>query len=160
MRLFPALLAGAALAAVALPVMAQDPLPNSGPYYIMDVTEENVILAAGGTRVRQGGEAGVTISVVSAADSVQDGIARLDMAYRFQCSQRTFKTPGASAYGLDGGFMGGIDDDQDWEAVNMTATSAVIMAYACDGTLAEGIEPIDGDINVIAERYREISAGE
>ncbi|HEV2082193.1 MAG TPA: hypothetical protein VGR32_07030 [Brevundimonas sp.] len=160
MRLFPTLFAGAALAAVALPVMAQDPLPNSGPYYIMDVTEENIILAAGGTRARQGGEAAVTISVVSAADSVQDGIARLDMDYRFQCSQKTFKTPGASAYGLDGGFMGGIEDEQQWEAVNMTATSAVIMAYACDGTLPEGIEPIDGDINVIAERYREISAGE
>ncbi len=160
MRLFPALLVGAALAAVALPAAAQDPLPNAGPYYIMDVTEENVILAAGGTRVRQGGEASVTISVVSAADYVQDGIARLDMAYRFQCSQRRFKTPGAAAYDLNGGFMGAIDDDMEWEAVNMTATTATIMAYACDGTLPEGIEPIDGDINVIAERYREISAGE
>lgn len=159
MRLFPALLAGAALATVALPALAQDPLPNTGPYFIMDVGEENVILAAGGTRVRQGGEAGVTISVISAANSVQDGIARLDMGYRFQCSQRNFKTPGASAYGMDGGFLGGVEDDQDWEAVNMTATSAVIMAYACDGTLPEGVEPINGDINVIAERYREISAG-
>ena len=160
MRLFPALLAAGALAAVALPAAAQDPLPNSGPYFIMDITEQNIILAAGGTRVRQGNEAAVTISVVSAADAVQDGIARLDMSYRFQCSQRTFKTPGASAYGLDGGFMGGIEDDQDWEAVNSGATSETILAYACDGTVPDGVEAMDADINVLAAKYREISAGE
>ena len=160
MRLIPALFVGAALAAVALPAAAQDALPNSGPYYIMDIGEENIILAAGGTRARQGGEASVTISVISAADSVQDGIARLDMGYRFQCSQRTFKTPGASAYGLNGSHMGSINDDQEWTAVNMTATSATIMAYACDGTLPEGVEAIDSDINLIAEKYREISAAE
>lgn len=160
MRLFPALLAGAALAAVALPAAAQQAPANSGPYYIMDLSEQNIILAAGGSRARSGGEAGVTVSVISAADSVVDDIARLDMAYRFQCGRRMFKTTGAAAYGLDGGFMGAIDDDQDWEAVNMEATTAVIMNYACDASLPDGIEPIDGDINLLAERYREISAGE
>jgi hypothetical protein len=160
MRLFPALLAGAALAAVALPVAAQDPLPNSGPYYIMDLSDENLILAAGGTRVRSGGQASVTVSVLAAPDAIQDGIARLDMAYAFNCSARQFRTPGAAAYDVNGGFMGAIEDDDDWTDVNMTATSATIMAYACDGTLPEGIEPIEGDINNLAVRYREIAAGE
>lgn len=154
------LAAAAAVAAVALPAQAQQAPANSGPYFIMDLSEANLTLAAGGTRARSGSQAAVTISVLSAPSAVQDGIARLDMAYQFDCTGRRFRTPAAAAYGLDGGFMGAIEDEPEWEAVNMEATSATIMAYACDGTLPEGIEPLQGDINVLAQRYREIAAGE
>lgn len=154
------LVAAVAVSAAALPAQAQDPVANSGPYFIMDLADENLILAAGGTRSRAGSQAKVTISVLSAPNAVQDGIARLDMAYEFDCSGRRFRTPSATAYDLNGGLMGSIADEPSWTDVNMTATSATIMAYACDSTLPEGVEPIQGDINVLAARYREIAAGE
>ncbi len=160
MRLFPALLAAGALAAVALPAAAQEAPANSGPYFIMDISDANVILAAGGSRARQGSIANVTVSVVSAPSAIQDGIARLDMAYSFQCGRNTFKTPGAAAYDVDGGFMGAVDDDQDWTAINPGAVSETIMQYACDGKLPDGVEAIDADIDEVAARYRELSAGE
>jgi hypothetical protein len=154
------LAAAAAVAAAAVPAQAQEAPANSGPYFIMDLSEANLTLAAGGTRTRSGSQANVTVSVLIAADAVEDGIARLDMAYQFDCSGRRFRTNAAAGYGLDGGFLGAINDEPTWEAVNMDATTAVIMAYACDQTLPEGIEPIQGDIDTLAERYREIAAGE
>jgi len=160
MRLPLISLAAVAVAAIALPAQAQQAPANSGPYFIMDLSEENLLLAAGGTRSRSGSQAAVTVSVLSAPGAVESGIARLDMGYQFDCAGRRFRTPDAAAYGLDGSFMGALNEEPEWEAVNMQATSATIMAYACDGTLPEGIEPIEGEINVLAERYREIAAGE
>jgi hypothetical protein len=154
------LVAAAAVAAVALPAQAQQAPANSGPYFIMDLSEANLTLAAGGTRTRSGAQANVTVSVLMAADAIQDGIARLDMAYRFDCSGRRFQTVGAAGYGLTGDFLGALDDETGWKAVSAGTTTETIMAYACDQTLPEGIEPIQGEINILAERYREIAAGE
>lgn len=154
MRLMSALLLGCALALPAAAVQAQDAPPNVGPYIIMDASTDNLVLAASGTRNRSGAQASITVSVIAAAATREAGIARLDMAYLFDCTNSRFKTPAAAAYDLSGGFMGAIDDDGDWEAVNPEAPSAAIQRLACDNTVDEGIEPLE-DLNAISAVYQE-----
>lgn len=154
MRLMSALLLGCALALPAAAVQAQEAPPNVGPYIIMDASTDSLILAASGTRQRSGAQASVTISVIASAATREAGIARLDMAYLFDCTTSRYKTPGAAAYDAAGGFMGAIEDDGDWEAVNPEAPSASMQRLACDNTVDEGIEPLE-DLNAISAVYQE-----
>lgn len=146
--------------AVALPAAAQQAPANSGPHYILVLSDTNLNTAAGGTRTRQGDEAAVTVSFIRKADSSQDGIARIDMAFRFRCSQRMVETPVAAAYGLDGGFRGAFETSEGWQPVELNGDNAIAMAYACDGTLPEGTAPLTGDINKVAADYRRWAAGD
>lgn len=140
--------------------MAQTPPPVAPPYHLIDVSENNILIVAAGTVSKSRDIAGITVIVGSSpATLAQNNIARLDMGYQFNCRNSTYRTPVAAAYDASGGFMGAIDDDDDWEAVNPTAPSAVIMNLACNNVIPPDSE-VNGDPNAIIGVYREwISEG-
>jgi hypothetical protein len=157
MRLALALAAGT-LAATTFgfsAAQAQSAPPVSAPYYIIDAGENALAIASGGSVRKSGNIARITIVMGSHPDQVaESGIARLDMAYEFNCANSTYRTPGAAAYDVDGGFIGAIDDDEPWEAVAPDSNNATFKALACDGVIPEDSE-IDGDLTGVLAVYRE-----
>lgn len=157
MRLALALAAGT-LAATTFgfsAAQAQSAPPVSAPYYIIDASDDALAIASGGSVRKSGNIARITIVMGSHPDQVaESGIARLDMAYEFNCANSTYRTPGAAAYDVDGGFMGAIDDDEPWEAVAPDSNNSAFKALACDGVIPEDSE-IDGDLTGVLAVYRE-----
>ncbi len=157
MRLALALAAGT-LAATTFgfsAAQAQSAPPVSAPYYIIDADTNALAIASGGSVRKTGNIARITIVMGSHPDQVaESGIARLDMAYEFNCANSTYRTPGAAAYDVDGGFMGAIDDDEPWEAVAPDSNNSTFKALACDGVIPEDSE-VDGDLTGIIAVYRE-----
>ncbi len=146
-----------ALAATTLGVSApraQEAPAVSGPYYLIDITREALIIAAGGTVQKSGNIASVTVVTGSSPETLaQTGFGRLDMRYQFDCRNSTFKTPSFAGYGAGGELMGALTDDADWEAVNPEAPSAIVMALACNGTIpADSL--LEGDVQTIVTQYR------
>jgi len=84
----------------------------------------------------------------------ESGIARLDMAYEFNCANSTYRTPGAAAYDINGDFMGAIDDDSPWEPVAPSSNNSTFKGIACDGVIPEDSEVGDNLTDIIAV-YRE-----
>ena len=65
------------------------------------------------------------------------------MAYEFQCANSTLRNVRTSFYRADGTLLETLDNTGvQWEAVSPGASSEVMMAYACSGTLPEGAEPL------------------
>lgn len=160
MRLALTLVAGMAAAAslgVSAP-RAQEPAPPAlaGPYYLISITNDALIFAAGGTVQKSGNFATVTVITGSSPATLADtGFARLDMSYRFDCRAGTYKTPLFAAYDTDGNFVGAVNDDNEaWEAVNPTAAAGVVMALACDGTVPENSD-LSGTPQGIVSDYRD-----
>lgn len=136
----------AATVAVALPAAAQQ-VPNTGPYYPVDGNADQIIIVAGGTRARTGAVGKVTVigAYSDAAQANTGGLARLDMAYEFQCNNRLYRSVQASAYDAQGGFMGGVDDAMEWEETAVDSPNELIRTFACDGTppTPEGTATLD-----------------
>lgn len=157
MRLALALAAGT-LAATSLgfsAAQAQSAPPVSAPYYIIDADTNALAIASGGSVRRSGNTASITIVMGSHPDQVaESGIARLDMAYEFNCANSTYRTPAAGAYDVNGGFMGAIDDDSPWEPVAPDSNNWTFRGIACDGAIPDDSE-IDGDLTGILAVYRE-----
>ena len=157
MRLALALAAGT-LAATTFgfsAAQAQSAPPVSAPYYIVDADTAALAIASGGSVRRSGNTASMTIVMGSHPDQVaESGIARLDMAYEFNCANSTYRTPGAAAYDVNGGFMGAIDDDEPWEAVARDSNNWTFKDIACNGVIPEDSE-VDGDLTGIIAVYRE-----
>lgn len=157
MRLALALAAGT-LAATTFGITAaeaQSAPRFSAPYYIIDADENALAIASGGSVRKSGNIASMTVIMGSHPDQVaQSGIARLDMAYEFNCSNSTYRTPAAAAYDVDGDFMGAIDDDSPWEAVAPNSNNWTFKSIACDGTIPADSE-VDGDLTTILAIYRE-----
>ncbi|MBU2168857.1 MAG: hypothetical protein KKF88_13605 [Alphaproteobacteria bacterium] len=151
-------LATAALAAATVGVSApraQEAPVVSGPYYLIDITRDALIVAAGGTVEKSGNMASVTVITGSSPETLAEtGFGRLDMRYQFNCRNATYRTPSFAGYGAGGDLMGALTDDADWEAVNPDAPSATIMALACNGTIpADSL--LEGDVQAIVTQYRE-----
>jgi hypothetical protein len=157
MRLALALAAGT-LAATTFgfsAAQAQSAPPVSAPYYIVDADTAALAIASGGSVRRSGNTASMTIVMGSHPDQVaESGIARLDMAYEFNCANLTYRTPGAAAYDVKGDFMGAIDDDSPWEPVARDSNNWTFKGIACDGVIPEDSE-IDGDLTGIIAVYRD-----
>lgn len=157
MRLALALAAGT-LAATTFGVSAaeaQSAPRFSAPYYIVNADENALAIASGGSVRKSGNIASMTVIMGSHPNQVADsGIARLDMAYEFNCSNSTYRTPAAAAYDVDGDFMGAIDDDSPWEAVARDSTNSIFRGIACDGIVPEDSE-VDGDLTTMLAVYRE-----
>ncbi|MFW2341379.1 surface-adhesin E family protein [Brevundimonas sp.] len=157
MRLALALAAGT-LAATTFGIsaaQAQSAPPVSAPYYIVDADTAALALASGGSVRKSGNTASITIVMGSHPDQVaQSGIARLDMAYEFNCANSTYRTPGAAAYDVNGDFMGAIDDDSPWEAVARDSNNWTFKDIACNGIIPEDSEVGDNLTDIIAV-YRE-----
>lgn len=157
MRLALALAAGT-LAATTFgfsAAQAQSAPPVSAPYYIIDADTTALAIASGGSVRKTGNTARITIVMGSHPDQVaESGIARLDMAYEFNCSNSTYRTPGAAAYDVNGGFMGAIDDDEPWEPVARDSNNWTFKGIACDGNIPADSE-VDGDLTTILAIYRE-----
>lgn len=153
-----ATLTAAALAAATLGVSApraQEAPVVSGPYYLIDITRDALIVAAGGTVEKSGNMASVTVVTGSSpATLAETGFGRLDMRYQFNCRNATYKTPSFAGYGAGGELMGALTDDADWEAVNPEAPSAIIMELACNGTIPDD-SLLEGDIQTIVSQYRD-----
>jgi len=151
-------LATVALAAATLGVSApraQQAPAIDGPYYLIDITRESLIFAAGGTVQKSGNIASVTVITGSSPETLTEtGFGRLDMRYQFDCRNSTFKTPSFAGYGAGGELMGALTDDADWEAVNPEAPSAIVMNLACNGTIPADSE-LEGDVQTIVTQYRE-----
>ena len=125
--------------------------PVSAPYYIIDADTNALALASGGSVRKSGNIASITIVMGSHPDQVaESGIARLDMAYEFNCANSTYRTPGAAAYDVNGGFMGAIDDDEPWEAVAPDSNNATFKGIACDGVIPDDSEVGDNLTGIIA----------
>ncbi len=134
---------------------AQSAPPVSAPYYIIDADTDALVLGSGGSIRKSGNTASITIVMGSHPDQVaESGIARLDMAYEFNCANSTYRTPGAAAYDVNGDFMGAIDDDTPWEAVAPDSNNWTFKGIACDGVIPEDSE-VDGDLTGIIAVYRE-----
>jgi hypothetical protein len=151
-------LATAALATATLGVSApraQEGPVVSGPYYLIDITRDALIVAAGGTVEKSGNMASITVITGSSPETLAEtGFGRLDMRYQFNCRNATYRTPSFAGYGAGGDLMGALTDDADWEAVNPEAPSAIIMALACNGTIpADSL--LEGDVQAIVTQYRE-----
>ncbi|MEH6698904.1 MAG: surface-adhesin E family protein [Brevundimonas sp.] len=157
MRLALALAAGT-LAAASFGIsaaQAQSAPPASAPYYIVDAGDSALAIASGGSLRKSGNIASMTVVMGAHPDQVaESGIARLDMAYEFNCANSTYRTPGAAAYDVDGGFMGAIDDDEPWQPVAPDSNNATFKAIACDGVIPEDSEVGDNLTDIIAV-YRE-----
>lgn len=157
MRLALALAAGT-LAAATLGLsaaQAQSAPPVSAPYYIVDADTNALAIASGGSVRRSGNTASITIVMGSHPDQVaESGIARLDMAYEFNCANSTYRTPAAGAYDVNGGFMGAIDDDSPWEPVAPDSNNWTFKDIACNGVIPEDSEVGDNLTGIIAV-YRE-----
>lgn len=157
MRLALALAAGT-LAATTFGIAgahAQSAPPASAPYYIVDANDDALTIASGGSVRKSGNMASITIIMGANPDELaKSGIARLDMAYEFNCSNSTYRTPGAAGYDVSGGFMGAIDDDSPWEAVAENSNNATFMGIACNGVIPEDSE-VGGDPNDVIAVYRE-----
>jgi hypothetical protein len=157
MRLALALAAGT-LAATTFGLsaaQAQSAPPVSAPYYIVDADTAALAIASGGSVRRSGNTASMTIVRGWHPDQVaESGIARLDMAYEFNCANSTYRTPGAAAYDVNGDFMGAIDDDSPWEPVARARNNWTFKGIACDGVIPEDSE-IDGDLTGIIAVYRD-----
>lgn len=157
MRLAIALAAGT-LAATTFGIstaQAQSAPRFSAPYYIVDADENALAIASGGSVRKSGNTASITIIMGSHPNQVaESGIARLDMAYEFNCSNSTYRTPGAAAYDVNGGFMGAIDDDSPWEPVARDSNNWTFKGIACDGVIPPDSE-VDGDLTGIIAVYRE-----
>ena len=139
---------------------AQEAPAFSGPYHLIDITRDSVIFTATGSVQKSGNIASVTVITGSnPATLAETGFARLDMRYQFDCRNATYKTPAIAAYGADGSLVGALADDQDWEAVNPEASSAVIMALACNGTIPADSD-LTGEPNSIIAQYREFISAE
>ncbi len=151
-------LAAAAVAATTLGVAApraQEAPALGGPYYLIDITRESLIFVAGGTVRKSGNIASITVIMGSSPGMLaQNGIARLDMGYQFDCRNATFRTPLAAGYDANGGLLGVIDDEAEWEAVNTTAPSADILDLACNGTVPED-SALEGNPDTIVAGYRD-----
>ena len=151
-------LAAAAVAATTLGVSApraQEAPAVDGPYYLIDVTRDSLMVAAGGTVRKSGSIASITMVMGSPpAMLAASGIARMDMNYQFNCRSSTYRTDVAAAYGADGRLLGVIDNATDWEAVNLSASAGTMMALACDGTIPDDSE-LEGDPNTIVAGYRD-----
>lgn len=149
--------ATAALAAATLGVSApraQEAPAVDGPYYLIDITREALIFVAGGTVQKSGNIANVTVITGSSPETLAEtGFARLDMRYQFDCRNATYKTPSFAGYGAGGELMGALTDDADWEAVNPDAPSALVLDFACNGTIPAGSE-LEGDVQIIVTEYR------
>ncbi|MBU2168856.1 MAG: hypothetical protein KKF88_13600 [Alphaproteobacteria bacterium] len=157
MRLALALAAGTLAAATfgISAAQAQSAPPVSAPYYIIDADTNALAIASGGSVRRSGNTASITIVMGSHPDQVaESGIARLDMAYEFNCANSTYRTPGAAAYDVNGGFMGAIDDNEPWEAVARDSNNWTFKDIACNGVIPEDSE-VDGDLTGIIAVYRE-----
>ena len=151
----PALaLAAGTLAAASLGIsaaQAQSAPRFSAPYYIIDADTDALAIASGGSVRKSGNTASITIIMGSHPDQVaESGIARLDMAYEFNCANSTYRTPGAAAYDVNGGFMGAIDDDEPWEAVAPDSNNATFKGIACDGVIPDDSEVGDNLTGIIA----------
>lgn len=134
---------------------AQSAPPVSAPYYIIDADTAALAIASGGSVRKSGNTASITIVMGSHPDQLaQSGIARLDMAYVFNCANSTYRTPGAAAYDADGDFMGAIDDDSPWTPVARDSNNWTFKGIACDGAIPADSE-IDGDLTGVIAVYRE-----
>jgi hypothetical protein len=157
MRLALALAAGT-LAAASFGIsaaQAQSAPRFSAPYYIVDADADALAIASGGSVRKSGNIASITIVMGSHPDQVaESGIARLDMAYEFNCANSTYRTPGAAAYDVNGDFMGAIDDDEPWQAVAPNSNNWTFKSIACDGLIPDDSE-VDGDLTGIIAVYRE-----
>lgn len=148
----------AACAALAMTVAgaaaAQTPPANTGPYYIADGGAENAFIIAGGTRARRGDIGMVTAVVLisEAAQAESSGIARLDMAYEFQCSTNRLRNTSSGFYRPDGSLVEVLVNEPEWEPVAAGATSETMKRYACDGTLPEDAEPF-ADLGIVTQAY-------
>ena len=151
----------ATLAAASLGVSApraQETAPPAlgGPYYLISITNDSVVFAAGGTVQKSGNFATVTVVTGGSPSAVaESGFGRLDMSYRFDCRAKTYKTPLFAGYDIDGNLVGALTDDSEpWEAVNLEAAAGVILALACDGTIPEESE-LSGTPQAIVTDYRD-----
>ncbi|MDZ4364213.1 hypothetical protein [Brevundimonas sp.] len=155
MRISMMAAAGAVLAmTVAGAAAAQTPPANAGPYYIVDGGADNAFLIAGGTRGRRG-DIGTVTAVVLISEAKQEeniGVARLDMAYEFQCGPNRLRNTSSGFYRADGSLIEVLVNEPEWEAVSSGATSETMKRYACDGTLPADAEPYD-DLGSITQVY-------
>ncbi len=134
---------------------AQQAPASSGPYNLISVSRDSLVFTATGTVQKTGSIASVTVITGSNPETLAEtGFARLDMRYNFNCSNSTYRTTSIAAYGADGALLGALDDDQAWEAVNPQASSADIMALACNGTLPADSD-LTGEPNAIIAQYRD-----
>lgn len=151
-------LAATALAAATLGVSApraQEAPALGGPYYLIDITREALIFAAGGTVKKSGDIANITVITGSSPETLAaTEFARLDMRYQFNCRNATLKTPSSAVYGAGGELMSALTHDTDWETVNAEAPSAIVMNLACNGTVpADSL--LEGNPNDIVAVYRD-----
>lgn len=138
----------------AVAARAQEAPAVTGPYYLIDITREALIFAAGGTVQKSGDIAHVTVIIGSSPDALAEtGFGRLDMRYQFNCRNSTYKTPSFAGYGGGGELMGALTDDSDWEAVNPEAPSALVMDLACNGNMPAD-RVLEGDVQMIVTEYR------
>jgi len=151
-------LATAAVAAATLGLssaQAQDAPAFTGPYHLISFGRDALVFTATGTVQKSGNMASVTVITGSNPSTLAEtGFARLDMRYQFNCRDATYKTPVFAAYNADGGLVGALDDDKDWEAVNPEAASAIIMELACNGTIPADSE-LNSDPDTIVAIYRD-----
>jgi len=155
MRISMMAAAGAALAmTVAGAAAAQTPPANTGPYYTVNAGAKNAFLIAGGTRTRRGDIGTVTAVVLISEAGQQEnvGVARLDMAYEFQCGPNRLRNTSSGFYRPDGSLIEVLVYQAEWEAVSAGATSETIKRYACDGTLPDDADPYD-DLGFITQAY-------
>lgn len=154
MRLALSIAVGALAAASASAALAQTPPPVAPPYHVIDAGEQALAIAAGGTVRKSGDTASITVIMGShPTQEAESGIARMDMAYVYNCRNSTYRTPVAAAYDKSGALIGAIDDDSDWEAVAPDSNNSVFQAMACNGHIPEDAV-IDGDLNEIIGVYR------
>ena len=115
---------------------AQSVPPVGAPYYIVDAGENALAMASGGSVRKSGNIASITIVMGSHPDQMAaaGGIARMDMAYEFNCANSTYRTPGAAAYDVNGDLMDTLADDSPWEPVAPDSNNWTFKGIACDGT--------------------------
>jgi len=158
MRLALALAAGT-LAATTLGLTtahAQSAPPVGAPYYIVDAGESALAMASGGSIRKSGNIATITVVMGSHPDQMANagGIARMDMAYEFNCANSTYRTPVAAAYDADGDLMDTLADDSPWEAVAPDSNNWMFKRIACDGIYPDDVYEGEDLAGVIAI-YRE-----
>lgn len=136
----------------AAPALAQVPA-TTGPYYVIDGDENQMVAAAAGTRQRRGAIATITVLVIFPDDVIaRDGVGRMDMAYEYRCGGTDYRSTSMAMYTEQGAQVYATDDDSEWQAVTAGSPNDVVRAYACDGT-----PPMDDtapDIATLFDFYR------